>query len=98
MTPIYIGDELSAAGYRLAGLRVRTPEAPAEVLEVFRWALGETELILLSVDQARRLPAAELQQALRELTPQVMIVPDIRRRTPMRDLPTRIRTALGVKV
>lgn len=97
MTPIYIGDELSAAGYRLAGLRVRTPE-PAEVLAVFRWAREETDLILLGVEQARRLPAAELQQALRELAPQIMIVPDIRRRTPMRDLPNRIRTTLGVKV
>ncbi len=97
MTPIYIGDEVSAAGYRLAGMRVRTP-AEGEVLEVFRWARGETELLLLSVAQARQLPAAELNQALCELTPQILIVPDIRQRLPMRDLPTRIRTELGVKV
>ena len=97
MTPIYIGDELSAAGYRLAGMRVHSP-GPDDVLEVFRRAREETELLLLSVEKARQLPAAELNQALCELTPQIIIVPDIRQRLQMRDLPTRIRTELGVKV
>ena len=97
MIPVYIGDELSAAGYRLAGMRVHTPAAE-DVLETFRRTLGETELLLLSVETARHLPAAELNRALGELKPQILIVPDIRGRVPLRDLPTRIRTALGVRV
>lgn len=97
MTPIFIGDEPSAAGYRLAGMRTRSPRAD-EVLEVFRWACGETDLLLLGVEQARQLPEGELVQALRQLSPQILIVPDIRQQVPMRDLPVRIRTQLGMKV
>lgn len=96
MIPIFIGDETSAAGYRLAGLRTRSPRA-AEVLEVFRWACGETDLLLLGVEQARQLPATELIQALHKLHPQILIVPDIRQQIPMRDLPIRIRTQLGMR-
>ncbi len=96
MTPIFIGDEISAAGYRLAGLRTRSPNA-AEMVEVFRWACTETELLLLGIKQARQLPAAELAQALRAPLPQILIVPDIQQPQPMRDLPARIRTQLGMK-
>ncbi|MEW6648405.1 V-type ATP synthase subunit F [Sulfurivermis fontis] len=97
MTPIFIGDETSAAGYRLAGLRTRSPRAD-EVLEVFRWACAETDLLLLGVAQARQLPAEELADALHRLQPQILIVPDIQQQIPMRDLPVRIRTQLGMKV
>jgi vacuolar-type H+-ATPase subunit F/Vma7 len=97
MTPIYIGDETSAAGYRLAGLRTRSPRAD-ELLEVFRWACGETDLLLLGVEQARQLPAEELAQALRAPIPLVLVVPDPQQQVPMRDLPNRIRTQLGMKV
>lgn len=96
MIPIFIGDEPSAAGYRLAGLRTRSPR-PEEVLEVFRWACAEADLVLLGVEQARQLPAEELVQARRMLQPQILIVPDIRQQVPMRDLPLRIRTQLGMK-
>jgi vacuolar-type H+-ATPase subunit F/Vma7 len=96
MTPIFIGDEPSAAGYRLAGLRTRSPRAD-EVLEVFRWACAETDLLLLGVEQARQLPAEELAQARRALQPQILIVPDFRQQVPLRDLPVRIRSQLGMK-
>lgn len=97
MTPIFIGDEVSAAGYRLAGLRTRSPRAD-EVLEVFRWACAETDLLLLGVAQARQLPAEELAGALHRLQPQILIVPDIQQQVPMRNLPVRIRTQLGMRV
>lgn len=96
MIPIYIGDELSAAGYRLAGLRTRSPKGD-ELLDVFRWACGETGLLLLGVEQARQLPAEELVQAVHNLKPQILVVPDIRQQVPMRNLPLRIRTQLGMK-
>lgn len=97
MTPIFIGDETSAAGYRLAGLRTRSPHAD-EVLEVFRWACAETDLLLLGIVQARQLPADELAQAMHRPQPQILIVPDIHQQIPMRDLLVRIRTQLGMKV
>ena len=62
--PIFIGDELSAAGYRLAGVRVWSPDEE-ELLKVFRRAREEAELLLLNVEYARRLPPAEIQAAQR---------------------------------
>jgi hypothetical protein len=50
------------------------------------------------VEQARQLPAGELAQVLAATRPQVLIVPDIQQQVPMRDLTTRIRTQLGMRV
>lgn len=97
MVPIYLGDETSAAGYRLAGMRTRSPAA-ADLLETFRWACAETDLLLLGVEQARQLPVGELAQVLAATRPQVLIVPDIQQQVPMRDLTTRIRMQLGMRV
>ncbi len=95
--PIFIGDELSAAGYRLAGVRVWSP-GDEELLAVFRRAREEAELILLNVEYARRLPAEEVREAQRALRPQLLIVPDIRYQYPMRDLLSRIQSQLGVQL
>ncbi|SCZ50222.1 V-type ATP synthase subunit F [Thiohalomonas denitrificans] len=94
--PVFIGDELSAAGYRLAGVRTWTPD-DEELLSVFRRAREEADLILLNVEYARRLPAAEVQEAQRALRPQLFIVPDIRHQHSMRDLLSRIHNQLGMQ-
>jgi vacuolar-type H+-ATPase subunit F/Vma7 len=95
--PVFIGDEVSAAGYRLGGAHILTPQ-PEEAEAVFETARQEHELVLLSVEVARMLPPARLNAALRELTPLVLVVPDARERFPMRDLATRLRTTLGVRL
>ena len=94
--PVFIGDELSAAGYRLAGVRAWTPNAD-ELLSVFRRAREEADLILLNVEYARRLPAVEVLEAQRALQPQLFIIPDIRHQHPMRDLLSRIHNQLGMQ-
>lgn len=96
--PAFIGDEVSAAGYRLAGIRVYTPDDEEEALLLFRRLMQETELIILSIDVARKLPPEEVKQAVRALTPLVLVVPDLRGQTPMRDLSTRLRTELGIQL
>lgn len=93
--PVFIGDELSAAGFRLGGARVHAP-ALEDAAEVFRRAQRETDLILLSVEYARSLPPAELNAVLTAERPLVLVVPDVRQRHPMRDLPRRLRRELGV--
>lgn len=93
--PVFIGDELSATGYRLGGARVHSPpleDAP----DVFRRAQRETDLILISVEFARSLPEKELNGALMRERPLVLVVPDIRERFVMRDVPARLRRELGV--
>ena len=93
----YIGDEATAAGYRLAGAEVRVP-ATAEVPEVFRRVrTGDAELILLSAQSAGALPPAELDEALMGTRPLVAIVPDAYGRHPAPDVAHTARLALGIE-
>ena len=45
--PVYLGDEVSAAGYRLAGALVRTPRAGEEAAAL-AWALTQAPLVLVT--------------------------------------------------
>ena len=93
----YIGDEATAAGYRLAGAEVRVP-AMEEALEVFRHAReSEAELILLSGALVAALPREELGAALLGAGPLVGIVPDAHGRHAPPDVAREVRLALGIE-
>lgn len=93
----YIGDEATAAGYRLAGAEVRVPTA-AEVAEVFRRACeSDTDLVLLSAEFAAELPRAELEGAVLGDRPLVAIVPDAHARHAPPDVARDVRLALGIE-
>lgn len=96
-SPIYIGDEASAAGFRLAGVTGYFP-SDEQLAATFRRALRETDLLLIEVNYARRLPVQELREAIEALSPLVLIVPDLLGRTPMRDLDQRLYAELGVRL
>ncbi|CAG4883072.1 Vacuolar H+transporting two-sector ATPase F subunit [Georgfuchsia toluolica] len=72
---IFVGDELSAAGYRLAGMDTRVPLPGAEA-ECFGKALQEAYIVLVGYRCARAIPAATLEAALALLSPLVIVVPD----------------------
>jgi vacuolar-type H+-ATPase subunit F/Vma7 len=93
--PVYIGDEVSAAGFRLAGLRVRTPGA-GTVTQLLEQAVLEASLVLVSAQMARQVPPAVLDRLLAAIEPCVIIIPDVYGDTPMPDLGVRIRSQLGV--
>jgi vacuolar-type H+-ATPase subunit F/Vma7 len=93
--PVYIGDEVSAAGYRLAGLRVRVP-GEDDVLAVIEATCSEASLVLLGSDAATRISRQQLDELLSRVEPAVVVVPDIRARTPLPDMAHRLRTQLGV--
>ena len=93
--PVYFGDAVSAAGYRLAGLRVHVPgsnDIPAEI----ELACNDATLVLLGADIAGQLPVAELDRLLSRVAPAVVVVPDVRGRAQLPDLATRLRQQLGV--
>ncbi|MDP3702585.1 MAG: hypothetical protein Q8R72_16930 [Hylemonella sp.] len=94
--PIYLGDEVSAAGYRLAGARVRTPRAGEETAALTR-ACAEAPLVLLSASVAGRIAGSVLGAALAALAPLVLVVPDLQGQTPLPDLATRLRAQLGLE-
>lgn len=96
--PAYLGDAVSAAGFRLAGVDARAPEEPEALLATFRELLTSTDLLLLGVDAARTLPDAEVRRAVASGHPLVVIMPDVRGHVPVRDLRRRLKRELGVEL
>ena len=95
--PCYIGDEVSAAGFRLAGARVIVPSVGEEAAALAS-ARSSATLILISADVATRIPAHDLASARAALAPLTLIVPDLREEIPMTDLATTLRRQLGLEV
>lgn len=94
-TPVYIGDEVSACGYRLAGLRTHIPvqkNLPAELDSIAE----DSSLVLLSAEIAARLPDTERKRLLARIKPPVVVVPDVRGQTELADMATYLRKQLGV--
>jgi vacuolar-type H+-ATPase subunit F/Vma7 len=94
--PAYLGDEVSAAGFRLAGLSVRVPHRGDESTALSS-ARAEAPLVLVSAAVAARVAEGELRAALAALTPLVLIVPDTDGGTPVPDLALRLRKLLGLE-
>lgn len=94
--PVFLGDEVTAAGFRLAGLEVRSPD-PAHAGEALAEARAEEPpLILLTAELAANLAAAELEDLLAAARPPIHLVTDAAGRVPVPDLAARIRAQVGV--
>lgn len=96
MGAVYLGDEVSAAGYRLAGATVRVP-APGDEAGALAWALGRAPLVLVSAAVASHIAVPTLRSALSALQPLVLVVPDLGGEVPVPDLAARLRTQLGME-
>lgn len=96
MIVIYIGDELTTAGFRLAGAQILQPAAGAEAASLAR-AQTDAQLILLSADVAARIPRESLDAALAALTPLTLVVPDLLGRQPVPDRVQRLRRRMGME-
>jgi vacuolar-type H+-ATPase subunit F/Vma7 len=94
--PIYLGDEVSAAGYRLAGALGRTPDT-GEAAALLAWARSSAPLVLLSATVASEIGEAALRPALAAPAPLVLIVPDLHGEVPLPDLGARLRAQLGLE-
>ena len=94
--PCYIGDEASAAAFRLAGARVIVPRAGEEA-RAFAEACSEVPLLLVSAAVAVRIAVHEIDAAQASLAPLVLIVPDLREQAALPDLTARLRAQLGLE-
>ena len=94
--PVYIGDEVSAAGYRLAGARVEVPEPGGEGAALAA-ARAQSPLVLVSAAVAARIAERELRAALAALAPLTLIVPDLRGEAAVPDVAARLRHQLGLE-
>ena len=93
--PVYIGDEVSASGYRLAGLEVFIPGRD-DLVTGINAVCERAPLVLLNAAVASELPAVQLESLLARVTPPVIVVPDVRGQARPPDLATRLRRQLGV--
>lgn len=93
---VFIGDELSAAGYRLAGVDARAP-APGDEAVCFETALRQARLVLLSARCARAIAPGELEAALASCAPLVVVVPDWDGTGPASGPAEKVRRVLGLE-
>ncbi|MEO5332084.1 MAG: hypothetical protein H7839_08680 [Magnetococcus sp. YQC-5] len=94
--PVFIGDEVSAAGWRLAGMRIVVPEPGQEAEALLAVLSGATELVLLSSVCASALPPSLLERFLTSLTPLTLLVPDVQGRSTLPDLSAQVRARMGM--
>jgi vacuolar-type H+-ATPase subunit F/Vma7 len=93
---VFIGDELSATGFRLTGVKtvVAAPDAADNALNDAR---KQAALVIMTAELACHVPAAELEATLIAAAPTLAIIPDVRIRTPLPDLARKLRRALGIE-
>ena len=93
---VFIGDELTAAGFRLAGVEILTPDV-AEVSAAFSQARDRAGLVIVASEFAQMLAPADLDAALTAETPVVAVITDILGRIEPPDVSKRLRSALGIE-
>jgi len=94
--PIYLGNDVSATGYRLAGARVRTPAA-GDARAALTQALVDAPLVLVSAALATDIGEAALLPALAATEPLVLVVADANGSAAPPDVAARIRAQLGLE-
>lgn len=95
---VHLGDERSAAGWRLAGADARVP-SPGREAAALAEALNEAraaDLVILSSTVAAALPEPLLREAAAALSPLLLVVPDPDGAAPVPDIALRLRTQLGL--
>ena len=93
---IFLGDELGAAGYRLAGVDARVP-VPGDEAACFDRALKEARVVLVGSRCARSIAPAVLEAALTLLFPLVVVVPDWDGTQLASDPANKVRRVLGLE-
>ena len=93
--PIYLGDDVSAAGYRLAGAQLRAPGTNARA--ALAQALVDAPLVLVSAALAADIGEAALLPALGAVAPLVLVVPDANGTAAPLDVAARMRAQLGLE-
>lgn len=95
MRAVLLGDRLTCAGYRLAGVDARVVDE-ADIASEFDAARADGDLVLVTAPLAARLPDAELDEAIRAASPPVQVVPSMREPDYAPDIRARVRRSLGV--
>ena len=92
---VFIGDEVTAAGYRLAGARVVVSE-PGQAADALAGALASAELVLLTAACAAGIPRRQLDRVMRDAHPPLIVVPDAAGLDEPEDLVAAVDRALDI--
>ncbi len=93
--PLFIGDRVTASGFRLGSAQVVIPETGSET-KVFTSALKMNDLILITAEVAASLPADLLEKTQISGTPLVLVIADIRGLHQPDNVADRLRQLLGM--
>lgn len=96
MTAVFIGDEVTAAAFRLAGVTAQAPKI-SDVRRIFEKAFDDADLVIITADYARALDEESLHAAIRRAPPLLLVVPDGGNRYWPEDLDARIDRVLGIE-
>ena len=91
----FIGDAVSAAGYRLCGVETHTADRN-NALTMIKDACQRSSLVLVGSSLLPYIRAAELDELLAMTQPPVLIVPDVRGLHDVPDIGSRINKQLGL--
>lgn len=93
---VFIGDEITAAGFRLTGITTHVPE-PNQLAQLVAAQQEACDLLLITSETLSELPAKMRSDMDEWVRPLVAFVPDIRNRGPDIDLEARVRRELGIE-
>ena len=91
----FVGDEVSAACYRLCGVDVHIAGS-GNALSLIRRACEQASLVLIGNTTAQTLDQPELDALLSGIRPTVLVVPDARGLQGLPDIASRIHRQLGM--
>jgi len=91
----FIGDEVSAAGYRLCGIDVHIANS-SNALSLIRKSCERASLVLVGSSISQYIHRTELDQLLSNIQPPVFIVPDVCGLQDVPDIASRINKQLGM--
>ena len=93
--PLFVGNAVRAAGFRLAGFATLTPAREHEVAAI-EAARQASSLLVLDADVAERIPPARLDAWLVAGAPPVVIAPGPDGAVSRADPAERVRAQLGL--
>jgi len=91
----FMGDEVSATGFRLAGADVHVP-LPEQTPDLFRRLLSESQLVIVTAEVAGWVPEDLFRRAAISERPPVLVIADVRGRLEPSDLAALLRRELGM--
>lgn len=91
----FVGNEISAAGYRLCGVGVHIADRH-NALSLIKQASETASLVLIGSSTAQFLRTSELEELMESISPSVLVVPDVDNRQAVPDIATLIHKQLGM--